>query len=261
MLADDIRRFAYTHFIEPEIRAGRREAWVRAGDVHAKMGLQNRMPAVCGALDGRAFRERYALDLALRDGPPLGANARYCFRNAATRESGIAAEVPASIAILNDAVVKRARVAAPVALPATAHGTVCLVSCVKAKKPTSAAAKELYVSNWFRLARRYVESLGCPWYILSAKHGLVAPNTVIDPYEVTLNNMGVAERMAWSARVVEAIEKQIPNSGQVVVLAGARYREFLMDDLRRRAAVVTVPLEGLRIGEQLSWLNRHAAHG
>lgn len=213
------------------------------------------------ALDGRAFRERYALDLVLRDGPPQGASVRYCFRNAAIRELRVAPKAPASIAVRDDTEAKSARVGAPIALPATAHGTVCLVSCVKAKRPTLAAAKELYASNWFCLARRYVESLGCPWYILSAKHGLVAPNTVIDPYEETLNTMSVTERRAWSARVVEALEKQLPNASQIVVLAGARYRELLMDDLRRRAAIVTVPLEGLRIGEQLRWLSQHGMHG
>ncbi len=57
-------------------------------------------------------------------------------------------------------------------------------------------AKDLYVSDLFRKARRYVEAKNCPWFILSAEYGLVSPEQVIAPYEKTLNHMGVAERPA-----------------------------------------------------------------
>jgi hypothetical protein len=39
-----------------------------------------------------------------------------------------------------------------------------------------------------------------------------------------------------------------------VVLAGARYREFLLDYLKARFATVELPMEGLKIGKQLQWL-------
>ena len=44
--------------------------------------------------------------------------------------------------------------------------------------------------------------------------------------------------------------------GSVVFLAGQRYREFLEPSLRSRGLVVSVPMEGLRIGEQLRWLTK-----
>jgi hypothetical protein len=44
---------------------------------------------------------------------------------------------------------------------------------------------------------------------------------------------------------------------RVVMIAGARYREFLIEPLRRRGIVVEAPLEGLRRGEQLNWLSKH----
>jgi hypothetical protein len=128
-----------------------------------------------------------------------------------------------------------------------------LVSCVgqKARAPTRAA--DLYTSAWFQKARNYVEAVGAPWFILSAEHGLVGPETVIAPYEKTLNHMGVEARREWAGRVIGQMESQLPQCEEIIVFAGARYREFLMDYLRRRAARITVPLEGLRIGEQLSW--------
>ena len=41
----------------------------------------------------------------------------------------------------------------------------------------------------------------------------------------------------------------------VVFLAGQRYREYLEGPLRGRGLAVCVPMEGLRQGQQLSWLN------
>ena len=90
--------------------------------------------------------------------------------------------------------------------------------------------------------------------ILSAKHGLVDPDAVIDPYEMTLNNMPIGDRRAWANRVVEQMAAH-PRPGRVVMLAGARYREFLEPKLRSLGITVEVPMTGLRIGEQLNWLD------
>jgi hypothetical protein len=114
----------------------------------------------------------------------------------------------------------------------------------------------LYVSDWFKKARLYVEGSGDFWFILSAEHGLLDPEAIVAPYEKTLNHMGVNQRRAWAAKVIEQMEHQLPRTERIVVLAGARYREFLMDNLHSKAKQVVVPLEGLRIGEQLSWLSR-----
>jgi hypothetical protein len=135
--------------------------------------------------------------------------------------------------------------------------TIYLVSCVAKKRVTPAPAKDLYESEWFRRARAYVEATGCPWFILSAKHGLVAPSEVIAPYEQTLNTMGLAERQEWAKRVRLQMDERLLDPDRIVVFAGQRYRKFLMPYLRHRASIVEVPLEGLRIGEQLSWLGRH----
>src|SRR5688572_5913247 len=68
------------------------------------------------------------------------------------------------------------------------HGalTVYLVACVKKKQHGPAAAKHLYVSVWFKNACHYAEASHCPWFIVSAKHGLLAPDEVLMSYEKTL---------------------------------------------------------------------------
>ena len=139
------------------------------------------------------------------------------------------------------------------ALPSTA---LCLVSCVAKKLPCSAPAKDLYVSPLFRKARGLVEARGWPWLILSAKHGVVAPEQVIEPYEQTLNAMGSVERRDWAARCLDALGPHLVGLRAVVFLAGVKYREFLAPALRDRGIKVHVPMADLPIGKQLAWLDR-----
>jgi len=136
--------------------------------------------------------------------------------------------------------------------------TAYLVSCVSRKREQACPARELYVSDLFRKARRFAEASGCPWFILSAEHGLVAPDQVIAPYERTLNTMRAADRRAWGERVAVQLAAAIPELSRVVFLAGKRYREFLGQQLASRGVEILVPMEGLRIGEQLSWLEQHS---
>ena len=137
--------------------------------------------------------------------------------------------------------------------------SIYLVSCVSKKRASPAPAKDLYVSDWFLKARRYIEATGCPWFILSAKYGLVPPDQVLAPYEQTLNSMGISERRAWAERVQMQMDQALPDVGHVILFAGQRYREFLLPYFRRHGIIVEVPLEGLRIGEQLRWLGQHIA--
>lgn len=101
-----------------------------------------------------------------------------------------------------------------------------LVSCVSLKLDVPAKAEDLYVSPWFRKARAYVKSINAPWRILSARYGLLSPSITVGPYEVTLNAMAAAQRRTWAYRVSEELEQLVDAGENVVMLAGARYREF-----------------------------------
>lgn len=129
-----------------------------------------------------------------------------------------------------------------------------LVSCVARKRKRRVPAKDLYESTWFVLARARIERRGAPWFILSAKYGVVHPATTIAPYDETLNTMGVEDRRAWAVRVKTQMDETLPRTDEVVLFAGRRYREFLDEYLRCRFKSVKIPMEGLRIGEQLRWL-------
>ena len=141
---------------------------------------------------------------------------------------------------------------ATVRLPAA---DLCLVSCVAVKLSRTAAAKDLYTSPWFVKARSLVGAKGWPWFILSAKYGLVDPEEEIAPYEKTLNNMRVVERRDWARKVLAALEPHLAGVQSVVFLAGKNYREFLAPELHGRGIEIHVPMLGMRIGKQLRWFS------
>lgn len=129
-----------------------------------------------------------------------------------------------------------------------------VVSCSKRKLKRRAEARDLYISPLFRLMRRYAEH-GKAWRILSAKHGLLDPDTAIDPYDMTLEGMNARARRQWACGVLKKLLPLARCYGRVFILAGSRYREGLVDVLRREGICVCMPMEGLRIGEQLRWLS------
>jgi hypothetical protein len=125
-----------------------------------------------------------------------------------------------------------------------------LVACVSQKLETPAPARDLYISDWFRKARRFAESTGAPWAILSARHGIIAPDAVVAPYSETIaSGQGATRRRAAWSRLVAA---QMPHAtfGELVVVAGRHYRESLGAVLGR-AERVEYPLAGSRgLGDQ-----------
>ena len=239
-LADRIRAFAQRHYVRPSLTPEDATIIIRAGDLHSKMGLVSRMPAVCSALGGTQFREENGLDLIERRGPLQSSTATFYFRLNNREQPALK---PVQVSADADEPPKFANV------PEGAE-TVFLVSCVSEKRAAPSPAKELYISDWFRKARQCVEKSGAPWFILSAQHGLVSPEAVIEPYEKTLNTMGLSERRAWAAGVMKQIHSTIPDANHIVFFAGQRYREFLEDELRTRGITIDVPMN-VNAGEKM----------
>ena len=52
--------------------------------------------------------------------------------------------------------------------------------------------------------------------------------------------------------MISQLEPRLGDDPEVRFLAGMRYREFIQARLVSMGVTVTVPMEGLRIGEQLS---------
>jgi len=139
-----------------------------------------------------------------------------------------------------------------------ATGDVLLVGCVKTKAPEASPARDLYLSPLFERRRRYAESSGRPWYILSAEHGLLDPDSIIEPYDVYLADQTADYRQAWGEWVAAKLTRVRGSiDGLVIeVHAGAAYVDAIDEPLRRHGAVLLTPLARLGMGEQLSWYDR-----
>ena len=208
------------------------------------------MPAVCSALGGIKLREQAGAVLTARTGPPNGSNVFFTFALGSVSKAD---ETPSTPSLRRERAIRAS--SAPSNALHLANALV-LVSCAKTKLLRPAEARDLYVSPFFRMVRRLIEREGADWKILSAKHGLLRPETVIAPYEQTLNLMAVAERKRWASGILRALSETSPNYERIVIFAGQRYREFLMGPLAAGGRNVEIPLEGLRQGEQLAWLTR-----
>lgn len=131
-----------------------------------------------------------------------------------------------------------------------------LVGCVKSKRGSAAPAADLYTSALFLGRRRWVEA-GCSrWYILSAKHGLIPPEVVLDPYDETLTTKGSRDRRAWADRVLTQLRNALGDIGQYdfEIHAGAAYSDYgLRSGLASTGAGVMLPTEGLSLGRQLAF--------
>jgi len=72
-----IRNYVLERLVEPAREKGLKVLTVKAGEVHKAMGLENRMPAVCTALDAAAFEEMAGVLVNNRLGPKQGARAAW----------------------------------------------------------------------------------------------------------------------------------------------------------------------------------------
>lgn len=127
-----------------------------------------------------------------------------------------------------------------------------LVACSATKLPQAAPAQELYASDLFRKAAAYASRNYDRWMILSAQHHLVDPEQWLAPYDLTLTRLARCDRRLWGHHVaLQLAARGFDRPGVTFFFhAGEAYRQELVYRLRAR---VVVPLEGLRIGEQLAW--------
>jgi hypothetical protein len=250
--ADRIRTHVLNEIIRPAREKGSTAITVRTGDIHNELDLSNAMPAVCSALGGRKFCDLAQVSIQDRRGPRAGSNVYITYD---LNPAQLQQEVKKT---------KRRRPKRATRLiqaPLDFRDSLVLISCVKQKLEHSAPARELYTSPLFVGCRTIVEACQADWFVLSALHGLVDPKTVIDPYDLTLNSMKTADRREWAIRVLADLLPIASRYGRVVFFAGQRYREFLVGPIRESGIEVVIPMEGLTLGRQLSWLNRHAPIG
>lgn len=124
---------------------------------------------------------------------------------------------------------------------------VVLIGCSDSRATSATAARELFEGAAFRTGRAYAAASGCPWYVLSAKWGLLAPDDVVGPYDVCLQHQPDSYRRAWGRWVVERLADLHPGVRvRLEVHASAAYADPLVAPAEDRGYLIETPLHGLR---------------
>lgn len=141
---------------------------------------------------------------------------------------------------------------------ATLSRRIVLVACVARKLDRASPAKELYCSQWFRTACKYASSTGWEVYFLSARHGLVHPDRVLQPYECNPKKRTRSQTKKWQTMVVNQLKELAPEGAQFTIIGGKAYYKGVKEQLEKVGSyTVSTPLNGLGIGWQLNWLKTH----
>jgi len=160
-----------------------------------------------------------------------------------------------------------------------------LVGCGAEKQSSRAPARDLYTSHYFAKKREYAKTCGDNWSVLSALHGSLATRSLVEPYDVTMDDYPLdldeypdakfRTTDEWAASVIEGLENCVHNLeqwddrqplGRVEVLAGQAYVTPLRDALDALADEhgfeAVYPFDDTSgIGEQIGWLTeRIEAH-
>ena len=124
-----------------------------------------------------------------------------------------------------------------------------VIGCGSLKGTEPMPAKDLYQGNVFTIARAAAERDGRPWLIISARYGLLDPDTVIEPYDQRVRTKADARRLA----TLIAMQANRP-------LAVEAWCAGLYADAMRQAGIlVSEPLANLRIGHRKHFFKEHAA--
>ena len=117
----------------------------------------------------------------------------------------------------------------------------------------------MFRSDGFARARAAAVSSGAPWFVLSAKHGLLDPDDVISPFEVQIDDQPAAYRTAWGEWVVAQLADRLQLDGVTVeVHGGVDFAQPLRQPLTRRGAVLDIPLPGMTMLHDMSLTGRYA---
>jgi hypothetical protein len=130
-----------------------------------------------------------------------------------------------------------------------------LVGCGAQKLATPAPAASLYTGPLFRMSADWARANGTRWGVLSAAHGLVSPADTLQPYELSLPQLGARKRRAWAHSVAAQVaEMSEGRNWWVAILAGAHYVHPLRGMLQAQGHSVAAPLGRWFIGQRLQWL-------
>lgn len=103
---------------------------------------------------------------------------------------------------------------------------VLLVSCGRRKMDCVCQARDMYTSERFILSKKLTTLIGCEWYIVSAKYGLLSPNKIIEPYDEALDTFNSVKKRTWANNIEKSLSTFSHNI-KFVLLAGDSYANII----------------------------------
>jgi hypothetical protein len=124
-------------------------------------------------------------------------------------------------------------------------GRVALIGSSGATADDARPAGQMFRSDGFARAREHALHSRLPWFVLSAKHGLLDPGEVISPHRIQIDDQPAGYRTAWGEWVVAQLSDRLQLDGVVVeVHGGVDFAQPIRQPLTRRGAVLEIPLPG-----------------
>ena len=136
-----------------------------------------------------------------------------------------------------------------------------LIGCGKRKSLSPCRADAMYTGSLFLKRLEYAKRSGWPYFIVSAKYGLIPPHTMIAPYDLTVTDLATLELSAWQLGVVQALLTELsepfdPRRFLVELHMGSDYAEPLRSVLPAVGINYDWPVRGLSQGDQMRWYTR-----
>lgn len=137
------------------------------------------------------------------------------------------------------------------------HLPMVLVGCGRRKKNTTAPSRSLYVSDRFLACRAVAESLAVPYLILSGRHGLVDPDTALDPYDLDLSTLPEESRTLWANSVLDYLYRTTDGTRFVLLATGAYVDSILASNTKRTDPLpISAPLADIDARYHQNWLDQ-----
>lgn len=131
---------------------------------------------------------------------------------------------------------------------------IALVACSKTKSTVKAPAAALYTSSLFRKSLLAALDISSSVYIVSAKHGLLRLDQMIEPYDVTLKRMPKHDRLVWAENTGRQLADALNRHDVVTAFCGNEYIYPLRSAFSQIGCRIELPLHGLSLGKRLSAL-------
>lgn len=136
--------------------------------------------------------------------------------------------------------------------------TIGLIACSARKLQHQARVRELYCSALFRWSLEWAAQRCERVYVLSALHGLVKLDDVLEPYDAKLSSPNSSIAGMWGKRVAGDLTAHEGFAFDIIALAGTGYvrpvRAAL--DVLGWSGRLDEPLYGMFVGERLGWLRK-----